>query len=107
MLDEDVSPAADQPDFRAVGQPLVTLMNRLAVSRVDWSYRGASLKGHSQYNQWNIIAGIQQFHQPSHSGTTFNSNRPRSCVLVCIRDVSVRVPSTKGAYELISYQLTN
>eukprot|EP00983_Pelagomonas_calceolata_P009406 304512-Pelagomonas_calceolata.AAC.1 len=25
MLDENVSPAADQPDFLAVGQPLVTL----------------------------------------------------------------------------------
>eukprot|EP00983_Pelagomonas_calceolata_P009027 293273-Pelagomonas_calceolata.AAC.1 len=25
MLDENVPPAADQPDFRAVGQPLVTL----------------------------------------------------------------------------------
>eukprot|EP00983_Pelagomonas_calceolata_P037546 1136388-Pelagomonas_calceolata.AAC.1 len=25
MLDENVSPAADQPDSRAVGQPLVTL----------------------------------------------------------------------------------
>eukprot|EP00983_Pelagomonas_calceolata_P030085 942752-Pelagomonas_calceolata.AAC.1 len=25
MLDESVSPAADQPDSRAVGQPLVTL----------------------------------------------------------------------------------
>eukprot|EP00983_Pelagomonas_calceolata_P053016 1143107-Pelagomonas_calceolata.AAC.4 len=25
MLDENVSPAADQPDFWAVGQPLVTL----------------------------------------------------------------------------------
>eukprot|EP00983_Pelagomonas_calceolata_P075138 1152867-Pelagomonas_calceolata.AAC.2 len=26
MLDENVSPAADQPDPRAVGQPLVTLV---------------------------------------------------------------------------------
>eukprot|EP00983_Pelagomonas_calceolata_P083203 1156110-Pelagomonas_calceolata.AAC.4 len=30
MLDENVSPAADQPDSRAVGQPLVTLVNKHA-----------------------------------------------------------------------------
>eukprot|EP00983_Pelagomonas_calceolata_P069109 1150252-Pelagomonas_calceolata.AAC.3 len=36
MLDENVSPAADQPDSRAVGQPLVT---RMAGSS-NWKARG-------------------------------------------------------------------
>eukprot|EP00983_Pelagomonas_calceolata_P108381 1159451-Pelagomonas_calceolata.AAC.4 len=31
MLDENVSPAADQPDSRAVGQPLVTLDCSLSI----------------------------------------------------------------------------
>eukprot|EP00983_Pelagomonas_calceolata_P036462 1133768-Pelagomonas_calceolata.AAC.2 len=37
MLIENVSPAADQPEYWAVGQPLVTLMNSDVKEHV-WRY---------------------------------------------------------------------
>eukprot|EP00983_Pelagomonas_calceolata_P023101 727637-Pelagomonas_calceolata.AAC.1 len=39
MLDENVSPAADQPDFRAVGQPLVTPCSDVPTPRSALSVR--------------------------------------------------------------------